>query len=216
MAAKDENDIDDTQSGDGSDLSDALSGDETSFVTEQKKPVDRTTLLVFGVILLGAAGYYLMYARTGPQTAAAATAESEQADQTINQFLSSGEANAREMRKLRETTDKVVAQFQGAAPTQVPVNELQANPFKYAQENDEATNAAAAQKKRDEERAAAVAAAQTLQLQTILSGAKKTCMINNQMYTEGQSVGGFTIETISADGVVVKSGAYRFKLKMQR
>jgi hypothetical protein len=216
MPPKEENEIDDTQSGDGSELSDVLSGDETSFVTEQKKPMDRTTVLVFGVLLLGAAGYYMMYARTGPQAATAATAESEQADQTINQFLSSGEQHAREMRKLRETTDKVVAQFQGAAPTQVPVAELQANPFKYSQENDEASNAAAAQKKREEERVAAVAAAQTLQLQTILSGAKKTCMINNQMYTEGQTVSGFTVEVINADGVVVKSGSYRFKLKMQR
>ena len=110
----------------------------------------------------------------------------------------------------------MVSQFRGAAPTQVPLNELQANPFKYSQENDQASNAAAAKKKAEEERAAAVTAAQTLQLQTILSGARKTCMINNQMYTEGQTVAGFMVETIAADGVVVKSGAYKFKLKMQR
>ena len=48
MAAKEENEIE-SQSGESQDLNEVLSGDETSFVTEQKKPVDRTSILVFGV-----------------------------------------------------------------------------------------------------------------------------------------------------------------------
>ena len=44
----------------------------------------------------------------------------------------------------------------------------------------------------------------------------KACMIGNTLYQEGQQVEMFTIEAINPGGVIVKSGAYRFELKMQR
>jgi hypothetical protein len=40
-------------------------------------------------------------------------------------------------------------------------------------------------------------------------------MINNQMLREGQIVDSFTVDKISAASVIVRSGAYRFELKMQ-
>jgi hypothetical protein len=220
MAAKNQEEIEnDTQAGgDGSDLTDALSGGEdTGFVSaEEKKPVNRTSMLLFGVLMVGLGGYYFMYANSGPAVAAAATAEAQQADQTISQFLSAGEENIRVMRQLRLTTDKVVAQFRNSEVAQVPLSDLHANPFKYAQVSDDATAAVAAAKKREEERQAVLKSVQNLQLQSILHGAKPTCMVNNQMYTEGQTVGGFTIEKISPGAVNVRSGEYRFQLKMQR
>lgn len=202
---------------DGSDLADALAGgDEASFISAEKKPMNRTTVLVFGALLLGAGGYYLMYARTGPQSAAAATPGAEQADATINQFLSAGSENIRVMQQLRQTTDKVVAQFRNSTVPQVPVHELQANPFKYAQITDDASAAAAAKKKHEEERQAALKSVQDLQLQSVLSGSNRACMINNKMYKEGQEVSGFTVEKISTNTVIVRTGVFRFELKMQR
>jgi hypothetical protein len=60
-------------------------------------------------------------------------------------------------------------------------------------------------------------ASTALQLQSIVhSGSRKACMINNTLYAEGQQVDQFTIEKIEASRVIVKSGAYRFELKMQR
>lgn len=220
----DEEEIEQTQcedfatADDGSDLADALSGgDETTFITAEKKPLNRTSVLVFGVLLLGLGGYYFMYARTGPQSAAAATPESQQADATINQFLSAGDENLRVMRQLRQTTDKVVAQFRNSTVAQVPINDLQANPFKYAQASDDASVAAAAKKKQEEERQAALKSVQSLQLQSILhSGAASTCMISNKMYKEGQEVAGFTVEKIDPDEVIVRTGVFRFALRMQR
>ena len=41
-------------------------------------------------------------------------------------------------------------------------------------------------------------------------------MINNALYTEGQQIDAFTIEKISANGVIVRSGIYRFNVPMQR
>lgn len=206
---------------DGTSLTDALSdgGDETFVVGEQRKPINKTSLLVFAVMTLGFGGYYVMYLRTGPQMAAAATAEAEAADQTINQFLSSGEENLRVMRQLRQTTDKVVAQFKDSRVPQVPIDDLQANPFKYAQQKpgDPSADEAAAKKKRDEERAAAITAVQNLQLQSVLHGSvNRSCMLNNKMYKEGQSVEGFLIEKINPHAVIVKQGSFRFELKMQQ
>lgn len=207
----------DDEAMDGSDLEDVLAEDETSFILEQKKPVNRTSVLIFAVVLLGAAGYYFMYARTGPQTAAAATsAEAAKADETINKFLSSGDENLRVMRQLRKTTDKVVAQFRNSNVAQVPVSELQANPFKYAQVSDEASIAEAAKKKREEERQVALSNVQGLQLQSILHSDKtRSCMVNNQLYKEGETVMGFVIEKITVNSVIVKEGQFRFELKMQ-
>ena len=172
-------------------------------------------MLLFGVLLMGAAGYLLMYARSGPATADAAqvTEEVAQADQTIKQFLSAGEDNIRMMKQLRQTTDTVIAQFRNTSVTQVPVDDLQTNPFKFSQIADDAANAA---RKREEERQAVLASVRQLRLQSILHGAKPTCMINNQMYLEGGSVDSFEIEKIETDAVTVRSGGYRFKLQMQR
>jgi hypothetical protein len=47
-------------------------------------------------------------------------------------------------------------------------------------------------------------------------GARKSCMVNNTLYTEGQQVDGFTIEKIAPDSVIVRNGSYRFELRMQR
>lgn len=204
---------------DATDLADALGGEEQSFVTEVKQPVNRSSLMVFGVLMLGVAGYYLMYLRTGPQSAAAASAEVQQADQTISQFLSAGAENIRVMQQLRQTTDKVVAQFRNSEVPQVPLTELQANPFQYARSKpgDPTADETASRKKQEQERQAAMKAVQALQLQSILhSDARRACMISNQLYGEGQTVGGFTVEQISPDAVIVKQGAYRFQLKMQR
>src|SRR4051794_30626324 len=87
----------------------AENGDE-SFVTEEKKPVNRSTLVLFGIILAGIGGYYLMYVRGGPSKAAAATAEAAAADQTIKQFLTDNE-RIKSMERMLRSTEKVVEQF---------------------------------------------------------------------------------------------------------
>jgi hypothetical protein len=41
-------------------------------------------------------------------------------------------------------------------------------------------------------------------------------MINNALYTEGQTVEGFLVEKIAPNTVIVRNGQYRFELRMQR
>lgn len=192
-------------------------------VVERKQPVSRGTLALFGVIVAAMAGLYFMHLRSGPGSAQAASAETQAANDTINQFLASGNQNIAKMKLLIHDTEKIVAQFlQYPSVNQVPLNELKTNPFRYqsatrANADKAEMSEAEARRQREAERAAILKAVQGLQLQSIMHGEKsKACMISNTLYQEGQSIDIFTIERINPGSVIVRSGTYRFELKMQK
>src|SRR5438094_7340791 len=91
---------------------DALNGgNEMSFVAgDAKKPINRTSLILFVIFAVGVVGLYLMHLRAGPQTANAAPS-SDTANKTINQFLSGGQSNIKLMETMLRSTEKVVEQF---------------------------------------------------------------------------------------------------------
>jgi hypothetical protein len=194
---------------------DALgSGNEMNFVTgETKKPVNRTSLVLFAIIALGGGGLWLMHARTGPQTASAGTADT--ANKTINQFLSGGPANVKMMEMSLRDTEKLVQQFNHPNVKQVPLTELQTNPFRVSSPGNQDDDPIA-KRKLAEKRETVLKSYQTLQLQSIMFGTKSSCLINNTLYREGQIVNGFTIDKISSDTVTVKQDAWRFDLKMAK
>jgi hypothetical protein len=126
------------------------------------------------------------------------------------------------MEKMLRETEKVVQQFLNyPSMKQVPLGELQTNPFRFRAPQVEGQvpneTEAQAKKKREEERQAIIKAVGGLNLQSVIhSGARKACMINNTMYSEGQQVDSFIVEKINPGTVVVKNGAYRFELRMQK
>ncbi len=205
------------------DLKDALAGDggEGEFVSEgeAKKP---SPLVVFGLILAVAGGGYLWYSNRGPAAADADAADADAASQTVSKFLDGGVANVQLMEKMLRDTEKVVQQFLNY-PTinQVPLGELQTNPFRFRAPKTENglpnESEAVAKKRREEERQAILKAVGNLNLQSVIhSGARKSCMINNTLYTEGEQVDDFTVERINPGTVIVKNGVYRFELRMQK
>ena len=200
----------------GEDLNGMLNSQDTTFVTDEKKPLSKGTLVMAGILLACGAGTYVMYTRSAPS--AAPTAEAAAAQSTINQFLNKDAGNVAKMKDMLQDTEKVVQQFlTNPGKKQVPVEELQTNPFRVAAlESKEAVDEGASRKQQEEQRAAVLKAAQSLSLQFILSGKKKSCMINNAVYREGQEVGGFQVETISADAVVVRKDEARFELRMKK
>jgi hypothetical protein len=209
--------------GGADDLVDALAEpDGGAVIVEERKPLNRSTIVTFVVLVIGAGGVWFMYQRTGPGKAAAADKETVAAKATINNFLSGGTENIKLMESMLRNTQKVVQQFLNyPSMTQVPLSELRTNPFRVRAEqpagDKTALSEAAEKKKREEERLAALKAVQNLQLQSIMFGdARRACMVNGAMYTEGQTVDGFAIEKINPASVVVKSGPYRFELRMQR
>jgi hypothetical protein len=196
------------------------SGDGSEYIAhEEGKPkVSPITLGMMGVIALGAAGVWFMYQRAGgPASATAATAaDIAQSRKTINKFLDNDGENVKNMEQMLKDTQKYVQQFLNPMIKQVPLAELHQNPFREkvgGPKNDDAANA----RKREEERLAMLKAVQGLQLQSIMYGEqRRACMVNNTLYREGQQVDAFSVEKITATSVIVKNGAYRFELRMQK
>jgi hypothetical protein len=211
----------------GDDGADALTGalaasDGGGFVVEQKKKsVGAGTIAMGGVLLACGAAMAFMGMRSGPSAADAATPESAGANKTISQFLSDDKDNVKKMRDLLTSTEKAVQQFVTyPGKTQVPVKNLRGNPFRLraakpvtAKADDDA---ATARKRLEDRRLAAQAGVRKLNLQSIVHGKTKACMVNNTLYTEGQKVEGFTVEKIEPQRVVVRSDVFRFELKMKR
>jgi len=211
------NDGDAAQEDSAQETLDALNtSSEMAFVTgEQKKPINKTSLVLFVVIALGGGGLWLMHAKLGPKTAAA-NSDAVKADKTINQFLNGGSQNIKSMENMLRNTEKIVQQFNNdQSSKQVPLGQLQTNPFRVTNGSDDAEDPVA-KRKLAEQRQAVLKDYQALQLQSIMHGKVSTCMINNTLYKEGQQVNGFTIEKIDKDAVSVKQGAWKFDLKMQK
>jgi hypothetical protein len=214
---------DDAASAGAEDLSGALneSGDGEFIVEEEKKPANRGSLVLFGLVLAGVGLTYLMFLRTGPKSAdAAVAAQSAEASNTINTFLNDGGSNIKLMETMLKSTEKVVQQFLNyPSMTQVPLSALKTNPFRYATPKapGETESEAAAKRRHEEERVATLKAVQGLNLQSVMhGGTRKACMINNTLVQEGQTIESFTVEKINPQGIIVKNGAYRFELKMQK
>jgi hypothetical protein len=208
------------QNAGGEDLQSALSGGETEFVaTDEKKPATTQLLYLLLLIAVGGGGMYYMYKRQGPDSAAASTPEAAKAAQTINTFLTSGPGGIQAMKDMLKDTEKVVKQFLDyPSVKQTPLSALMTNPFRFAApKSTPDADAEAAKKKKEEEKLAALKASESLMLQSIIhSGSRRACMINNALYMEGQQVDQFTVEKIEPSRVIVRTGSFRFELKMQK
>ncbi|HRK30209.1 MAG TPA: hypothetical protein PLD59_03945 [Tepidisphaeraceae bacterium] len=218
MRIENMNNDEESESDGSSALTDVLSSNEAEFVvTEEPRSLNKSTLVLILLVVLGGGGLYLMHLRSGPKAVAAA--ETQEAAKTISSFLSGGDSNIKLMEKALRDTEAVVRRFANYPnTTQVPLNELQTNPFHvWVVEEEQPQTDVISKRRKEEERQAVIKAVQGLQLQSIMSGsAQKACMINNTLFREGQSVDGFTVEKISASSVVVRQGQYRFELRMQR
>ncbi|HSI34629.1 MAG TPA: hypothetical protein VK986_13655 [Tepidisphaeraceae bacterium] len=196
-------------------------GETEYVVAEEKKPISAATLVLFAIF--GAAGLasYFLLVKEGPSASAAATADPK-AGQVIEQFMTDKSQNFAHMQKMLRDTDLVVKQFLTyPSVTQVPLTDLRANPFQLAAADEAAKptgkEAEREKKRKEEERQAVLRGVQNLQLQSVIaSDRSKSCMINNVLYTEGQQVDAFTVEKIAPNAVIVRNGAYRFELRMQR
>lgn len=206
----------------GEDLTAALASEgEISFVAEERKSINRTTLVMFAVLLAGAGGLYFMHLRSGPRAAQAADATAVAAQQTIDKFLGDGGGSIRAMETMLRDTEKVVQQFLSyPSMTQVPLESLRTNPFRFraaGPATPSRSTEAAEKQRREQEKQEAIAAVKRLQLQSILHSAdRRACVIDRQFYSEGQQVNGFSIEKINPQSVVVRKDRWRFELKMAR
>jgi hypothetical protein len=202
----------------GDDLNGMLNAQDGSFVTDEKKPLSKGTVIMAGILLACGVGTYVMYTRSAAVDGAP-TPEAAAAQTTINQFLQDDVGNVTRMKDMLKDTEKVVQQFlTSPGKKQIPVEDLQTNPFRVAavEAKEAKVDENASKRQHEEQRLAVLKSAQALNLQFVMSGKRKSCMINNTVYREGQNVDGFKVETISADAVVVRKDDARFELRMKK
>ena len=209
---------DEQESHETSSMSEDGGEEGTEFIVTEKKPINKSALTLFVILAIGSAATYVMHLRTGPQSAAAADPVAISAENSISEFMKGGNGNIILLRHLLDGTAKVVEQFKDYTNVaQVPLSELKANPFQSSVAKPQGIDdsAQAARKRKEEEHANIVKAVQGLQLQTVVIRAnKKACIINNMMYQEGDTLDKFTLVKIDPNAVIVKSGSYKFELKM--
>jgi hypothetical protein len=206
---------------DGASYDDAAdAGGETAYIGgESRQPLSKGTVAMFVLLAVAGAGTYFMYVRTGPQSAAAAS--DPKAQQVIKQYMTDRDKNLFAMEKMLRDTKGFVEQFLNyPSVKQIPLSALSANPFRVTAATSDTPGPADDQrdkKRREEERLAILKSVNGLQLQSVMhSDSRKSCMVNNTLYLEGQQVESFTIEKISPNSVIVRNGSYRFELRMQR
>jgi hypothetical protein len=205
---------------DGAEVTEGEGGgaDESEFVSGEKKPLNRSAMMLFVILAVGGAGVYLMRQRTGPSSAIAADSATVTAEAAISDFMKGGRSNVTLLHKLLDGTAKVIEQFKDYTNVaQIPLSELKANPFHFGTVKKEVPEdvEAMAKKKHEELRLVVMKSAEKLVIQSIvIRGTKKACLINNTLYELGEAVDGFVIEKIEPKSVVVRKEDFRFELKM--
>lgn len=190
---------------------------ESEYVaSEPKKGANPAVLGLLCLAVAGAALWFL-YLKPGPVPAAAAEGT---AAVDVSEFLASGQQHNKLMREMLKETDKVVERFhQYPTKTQIPLASLLKNPFQRVTRVAAVVSESevAAKRRLDLERQEVAEAVKKLQLQSVMhGGTRQACMINGKFYPPGAEIDGFAIESITAEGVVVRKKGVAFKLTMRR
>lgn len=203
-------------------LHQALNDQEPDFsvAAPRKMQVGRGTILLIALAAAGLGGTWFMYQRSGPRRADAETvAKAKAADQTIHSFLNDGAANRKLMEQLLHNTQKVVRRFMNyPLASQVPLRDLKSNPFErpaVAATPQQDVSRVQQQQEQEARRSALIKSAQAMKLQSIIhSEHMQACMIDNNLYKQGQKIGDFTVASIQPNAVILQCDAYRFELTM--
>lgn len=202
------------------DLTTAMSGGEDYFVEGEGKKKSTTPLLLALLLVVGGVGGYMYFVKQGPAAASAATTATsnttDAAKKTINEFLSDGGKDLANMESMLRNTESVVKQFLAyPTMTQVPLRDLQTNPFRFAPPPDQQAAVEAAKRARDELRQKAVKAASELRVESIMTGRQGgSAIINGRPVKAGDTVGEFTIEEVKQGSVIVRDANFRLELRL--
>lgn len=154
----------------------------------------------------------VMKLRTGPRSASAFAATSGNVSTAAHSFDALSSVTLEDRQLIQENQAFALdglPTFDGALSD--PKGQ---NPFDVASAAGVAT-AASDSDSADRQRMAARHDVQTLQLQSIVAGrGRRACLINQGVYEAGQTVGGFVVEKIDADRVILRRDSFRFELKL--
>ena len=187
---------------------------DPAFVSGEKKPVNRSAMVLVGLLLVGAIVVYFMYFRHPPAPAAADSVSNKKYEDVAN--FDASKINL--MKQTLKDTEQVVKKFQTyPSQTQVPLTALHANPFRELTPRPEIPGGPVVDNRSEElEHAKVQEAVAELKLQSVIAGKRPACMINNTFYRQGDHIGILTLETISAHSVVVSKGKWSFELPVSK
>lgn len=183
-----------------------------------KRKLDTGSIFVAILVVTAGAGLYFMHWRTADARKLVSAADAEAA--LVKTFLNGGRENLATLSKAIRETRATVARLSGEDEVAIASTRFDSrNPFVFESLEPKSTVASSSPSNaaRDEQKSKLLAAARSLQIQSIMFGtSRRSCLINGKLYFEGQPCGDFTLETITADSVFVRSGEFRFELRFRR
>lgn len=184
----------------------------------RRRGLDRMTVGVGLLVLLGAGGLYYMHARTAAAVAMVGQADEQAA--RVEAMLAGGREGLSALTRDMETTRATIDRFTKrdmAALAVARSDERDPFSFRSIETDDSASLGMTNNASRDAAKAQALAAAQRLQLQSIMYGtSRRSCLVDGKLYFEGQSLGEFTVSRISSDAVILQSGEFKFQLRLRK
>lgn len=184
--------------------------------------LSHTTLLVVAVAIVAAGSLFLMRATQGELTnsAEALEIESKIAD-ALNKLnnpslLPEGDPlQAENLKTLLESTDDMTAIFEhDVRDQQVPIEQVKKNPFSIAmEENGEGAVPDTRQTNRALEQLQIEAS--SLDLQSIMLGARNIAVVGGEFYKRGDKLGSFTITEIDKFTVYLEANGSPFEVSLK-
>jgi hypothetical protein len=180
-----------------------------------KMKISRANLLLIGLFAAGIGFVWFLSQRNGPTQA---SAQDQAMEAQVNQFISQVESGDPVVDEQGQEIIQIF--YRDLTRRQVPLEQLRVNPFVFARPAGEdagpaeptETEAELARRRRirqlqDE--------ARRLSLQSIMSSSRgATAIVDNELVRQGQSLGSFTVESITAETVVLRWEDQTFTLRM--
>jgi len=188
---------------------------QAEYAGEQKGGPNRNTMILLAACVIGVGLTYVFGLRQHPKEATAEEQAVEaQVDKALEKLVDPKQRT--KTRQLFEDTETMVQAFYDyPAKQQVAVDDLQRNPFsRLLAEDGKATDLDDAVRRRERLILELRNKASELKLQSVLLSQKSAkCLVNGQIYSEGDRLGeSFVIKTIKNNMVVLTAGGTTFEI----
>jgi hypothetical protein len=195
----------------------------TDATVEENRPakprrrIDVSTIGLIAILLVVEAGVAAMYLETRRvQRTIDAVAKPTAAGGVIDK----GQSSLVELEKTIVQTRQLVARVNAQNTTVNVSNQEVGDPFEYVPQlpdPDVGTEPVARDASVPDPRAVLAAQADKIVVQSVLIGpARRSCLLDGNLYFEGQTIGPFTVESIAPEQVVLRSGTFTFVRTIRR
>ena len=183
---------------------------------EPKTRMSKSTLAMVGLFAVGVLVVGGLSLRGGPREASAVD---QAAEKKVDNFIQKSRKAVALTKSLQDSREVVGAFYDFASRRQVPVEDLQANPFVFGDDKTASRKPTTSPAPRvaGVRKAELEVAVGQLKLQSIMMGPRgSTAIIDNQFIAEGHAVGEFTVRAITAEQVHLECDGMSFVLHLRR